>query len=650
MLGRSAGLDAGVALDHSASSIEFTTIGTAQIYLTGNYNCRRTGNPLYFTVYINGARQAKRLKFEPGESTVLIAKGLDFAKTTSVKLVRETEEKCGAFTALNLNLGYAGRLGEKPADKDLYIEFLGDSITCGLGSLCGYLSEDGLTVGDTQSDAKAPKCGVSDAEPSLCEDASNSYAYLAAQTLNADYSLVSFSGIGVSTGYASFQMDDYFKYASMSRNTNYNFSTAKKPDLVVINLGTNDIKDLTDDTAKENYKTAVKDLIALVRSSYGDSVKILWVSSLMGDKRKDLTVEAINGLENKANIYHLTGSFVKGTGHNGHPTKEQAATAARELVDYIVENNSKFFDKQEFAELSLKDKNGAAIDTSKYKLTWYDDFNSASLDNSKWAQATGSDNTELKIKYTTGSNNLTVNNGKAVLSTKCESDGTVTVPGDLITDNRMAFKYGYLEMRAKVPAEAPMWPSFWLTNSRKIEPDLAANYDLEIDIFEAFGSNKLVPNLHTWYYNPAKKKYETYNQASGNNNPLGTDKDTETVNRYVLNDGEYHTYGLLISQEKIAYFVDGKAYAEVAGDDPWWNGGKDGWNTSNENRGYNHYFFLRLGNGIVTSNQKTWITEDKWIDSTTTDNKAKLPKNYIIDYVRLYQDDNGKIYYGDLPQ
>ena len=93
MLGRSAGLDAGVALDHSASSIEFNSIGAAQIYLTGNYNCRRTGNPLYFTVYINGARQAKRLKFEPGESTVLIAKGLDFTKTTLVKLVRETEEK-----------------------------------------------------------------------------------------------------------------------------------------------------------------------------------------------------------------------------------------------------------------------------------------------------------------------------------------------------------------------------------------------------------------------------------------------------------------------------------------------------------------------------------------------------------------------------
>ena len=640
MLGRSAGLDAGVALDHSASSIEFTSIGAAQIYLTGNYNCKITGNPLYFTVYINGARQAKRLKFEPGESTVLIAKGLDFAKTTSVKLVRETEEKCGAFTALNLNLGYAGRLCEKPADKDLYIEFLGDSITCGLGSLCGYLSNDGLTVGDTQSDVEAPKCGVSDAEPSLCEDASNSYAYLAAQTLNADYSLVSFSGIGVTSTYGNLPMLDYYKA---------NHSTNRIPDLVVINLGTNDAGTKANTAA---YKAGVKDLINQVRDYYGQNVKILWATGLMGDAYKDYTaeaIEAIKELDNNTNIYQFTGLTEGRGGHNGHPTKDQAAKAAQELVDYIVENNSKFFDKQEFAELNLKDKNGAAIDTSKYKLTWYDDFNSASLDNSKWAQATGSDNTELKIKYTTGSNNLTVNNGKAVLSTKCESDGTVTVPGDLITDNRMAFKYGYLEMRAKVPAEAPMWPSFWLVNSRKIEPDLAANYDLEIDIFEAFGSNKLVPNLHTWYYNPAEKKYKTYNQASGTGNPLGTDKATETVNRYV-NDGEYHTYGVLISEEKIAFFVDGKAYAEVLATDNWWKGGENGWNTSTDKRGYNHYFFLRLGNGVVTSEQKTWITEDKWIDSTSTDNKAKLPKNYIIDYVRLYQDDNGKIYYGDLPQ
>lgn len=630
MLGRSAVLDAGVALNHSASSIEFTSIGATRIYLTGNYSCKEAENPLYFTVYINGARQAKRIKFESGVSTVLVAKGLDFNKTTSVKIVRETEEKYGSFTALTLDLGYAGRIGEKIADKDLYIEFLGDSVTCGLGSLCGYLSEDGLTVGDTQSG----NCGVASDETSLCEDASNSFAYLAAQTLNADYSLVSRSGIGVTSTYGNVPMLDYYKA---------NHSTNRTPDLVVINLGTNDKGTSADTTA---YKAGVKALINQVRDYYGQNVKILWATGLMGDAYKNYTAAAIEELDNKDNIYQFTGLTEGRGGHNGHPTKVQAAKAARELVDYIVENNSEFFNKQELTKLNLTDKSGNTIDTSKYKLTWYDDFNSATLDNSKWAQETDREGTEL-IKYTTGSNNLTVNNGKAVLSTRYESDGTVTIPGDLITDNRMAFKYGYLEMRAKVPAEAPMWPSFWLANSRKIEPDIAANYDLEIDIFEAFGSNTLVPNLHTWYYNPSKKKYESYNQASGNNNPLGTDG--EGNNRYV-NDGEYHTYGVLISQEKIAYFVDGKAYAEVAGNDPWWNGGKDGWNTSNGNYGYDHYFFMRFGNGVVTSAQESWLTEDTWIDSSTVDNKAKLPKNYVIDYVRLYQDDSGKIYYGDLPQ
>lgn len=631
MLGRSAVLDAGVALNYSASSIEFTSIGTAQIYLTGNYSCKETEKPLYFTVYINGARQAKRLKFESGVSTVLVAKGLNFGKTYSVKLVRETEEKYGAFTALTLDLGYAGRLCEKPADKDLYIEFLGDSITCGLGSLCGYLSEDGLTVGDTQSG----NCGVETAETSLCEDASNSYAYLAAQTLNADYSLVSRSGIGVTSTYGNVPMLDYYKD---------NHST-RRPDLVVINLGTNDKGTSADTTA---YKAGVKALINQVRDYYGQNVKILWATGLMGKACSDYTAAAIKELDNKDNIYQFTGLTEGRNGHNSHPTKVQAAKAAQELVDYIVENNYEFFNKQELTKLNLTDKSGNTIDTSKYKLTWYDDFNSATLDNSKWAQEKDREGTEL-IKYTTGSDNLTVNNGKAVLSTKCESDGTVTIPGNLFTYNRMAFKYGYLEMRAKVPAEAPMWPSFWLANSRKIEPDIAANYDLEIDIFEAFGSNTLVPNLHTWYYNPSKKKYESYNQASGNNNPLGTDKETKTVNRYV-NDGEYHTYGVLISQEKIAYFVDGVAYAEVAGNDPWWKGGKDGWNTSNGNYGYDHYFFMRFGNGVVTSAQESWLTEDTWIDSTTVDNKAKLPKNYVIDYVRLYQDEKGSIYYGDLPQ
>ena len=344
VLGRSAVLEAGVALDHSASSLEFTSIGATRIYLTGSYANKQSGNDLYFTVYINGERQAERIKFKPGESTVLVAKELDSTKTTSVKLVRETEEKNGSFTALNLNLGYAGRLGEKPKDNDLYIEFIGDSITCGLGSLCGYVNADNdLTVGNEQSGTGPYKCGVdSRSDPSLCEDASNSYAYLAAEELNADYSFVSFSGIGVTSTNGNIPMSEYYKYASKSRNELYNFTNARKPDLVVINLGTNDEFAYYDPDINLNiddYKNGVKALIQKVRDSYGPNVKILWATGLMGTALKKHTEAAIGELDKQDNIYHFTKLTQGGDGHSWHPSKDQQKTAAQDLVRYLHEKN-----------------------------------------------------------------------------------------------------------------------------------------------------------------------------------------------------------------------------------------------------------------------------------------------------------------------
>ena len=63
----------------------------------------------------------------------------------------------------------------------LKIEFLGDSITCGYGI-----------------DESDPAGSFS----TSTENFSKTYAYLAAKSLNADYSAISFSGYGVYTGFS----------------------------------------------------------------------------------------------------------------------------------------------------------------------------------------------------------------------------------------------------------------------------------------------------------------------------------------------------------------------------------------------------------------------------------------------------------------
>ncbi len=111
-------------------------------------------------------------------------------------------------------------------EKNLKIEFIGDSITCGYGI-------DGGAYG-----------GFSTAT----ENFMKSYAYLTAGKLDADYSAICYSGYGVLTGYTEngirndkTVMREYEKACTLTGREDilWDFSSEKN-DLVVVNLGTND--------------------------------------------------------------------------------------------------------------------------------------------------------------------------------------------------------------------------------------------------------------------------------------------------------------------------------------------------------------------------------------------------------------------------
>jgi len=920
----------GFGLNQSASSIEFTLTGSSKIELNGSWSNRN--NDVYFTVYINGVRQDKRVRFTYLDRSAVIADGLNYKNTYTIKLVRETEEKYGEFIARSLNIGYLGRMLEAPREEGLYIEFLGDSITCGLGSLCGYLSDDGLNVSDTDggtpklrvfrginldheiwdgtvaasfaggtgsesdpylitnaaelaylasistlenasengnkyfkltndiylndvsdvnwysgtnlnswilknfhgtldgdghiihgiyiteatsetdgrttkwagfvdeigqnasiknlgiedsyiavsttdSNAKAgalvgrtiewttvksiencyasdtvhltgytvggligmayatnyieitncyssavltgttkggiigtapyeatnntlencysstadvellggsfpfrPKfincyatkgtngdqgnvtaltvaqmtgeaayenmtgfdfnsvwhvfdgrtCGIESAETSLCEDATNSYAYLAAQTLNADCNFISYSGIGIYDGYGSFQMGEYFEQHKSTKN----------PDLVVINLGTNDYFKNYDNKSFnfEAYENAVKDLINKVRTAYGTNTKIIWATGLMNDAGNPFMTaieNVITGL-NDSNLYYF-GELTKSSGgHNGHPTKVGAEIAAQQLVDYIVDN--KILTDKENALAMPTDSQGEPILSSDYRLTWYDGFSSSSLDLSQWNQTLGTSTKSQKVVGGLGDNlyfNQESGCSDMVMSTTNEGNGQYNSPGDVTTLNRMAYKYGYLEIRAKVPYGRPVFPAFWMRSNRTIDKDNAAAYMTEVDIFEVMASDKISPNIHKW-----TDGYTDSEQAASEGAPLGTLGDSQIK---TVSDNKYHTYGFMITPERVGFYFDGECYAEVSAEDPWWKDIRSG--TNNPNKGLDDYFFIILTQQIFTEDSP-W----KAYDGCEVQPGDNFPINFAIDYIRLYQDDQGKIFYGELPK
>lgn len=271
-----------------------------------------------------------------------------------------------------------------------------------------------------------------------------------------------------------------------------------------------------------------------------------------------------------------------------------------------------------------------------YSLVWADDFGGLSLDNDKWTRAqhmAGQDDLELRYDET----GATVKDGSAVLYAGRTGENTYYTNASLTTSNssgsahRMSFKYGYVEMRAKIPLGAPAFPSFWMKslNNNGVHG--------EIDIFEHFcyiGDKWIQSGIHKWYEN-------------GEHLLLTGVGDKAAIGGTNLSDGGWHTYGLLWTPEKLEFICDGVTYHTI---DITADGNYEVYNTSTKeltgNRTENgdvfhDYYYLIMNNYIYTpagTNGADYAANPS----------TELPLEYEIDYIRLYQNSDGDIRIGAL--
>ena len=319
-LGRYQILPDGIGCDHSATGIELCASFAGELELNIYTTCEKEHcDTVYFTVYIDGERQAERLCVPVGEQTVTVASFAERGIHT-VKIVKQTESNYNLCTLRSLC--FDGELLTPPLKKNRYIEFIGDSLSCGMGIL--------------------GKKGVPDPQTSLWEDVTLGYTYGTADALDADHSIISESGIGLAGSWFD-PLFDFYSAWSYKRNKNVRYDFARVPDLIVINLGTNDFYlncDLKICTLDE-VATKTKEFIALVRSYYKRDIPIVWVSRFMylGDsyvEAIDGAIKELGGVE--SGIYRLDVPTSSGGAH-GHPDIAGHATARDMLVKFIKEKN-----------------------------------------------------------------------------------------------------------------------------------------------------------------------------------------------------------------------------------------------------------------------------------------------------------------------
>lgn len=250
----------------------------------------------------------------------------------TVRIIKLSEPRMSSVALGEIEIE-AEEMPRPAKDKDKFVEFIGDSITCGYGV-------------DTDHEF----CPFS----TVTENASRAYAYLAAQELDIDYSLVSYSGHGFISGWtpdANIPKKDeliqpYYAITAYSYNSfrgispqDYRWETDRTSDVIVINIGTNDFSYTQDNKEKiDRYKKAYIDFLKDIRR-INEKSHIICSIGVMGDDLypaiEQLVCEykSMTGDSNVSSL-HFTPQKPETDGYSSdyHPSITTQQKAAEEMI------------------------------------------------------------------------------------------------------------------------------------------------------------------------------------------------------------------------------------------------------------------------------------------------------------------------------
>jgi beta-glucanase (GH16 family) len=267
-----------------------------------------------------------------------------------------------------------------------------------------------------------------------------------------------------------------------------------------------------------------------------------------------------------------------------------------------------------------------AATASNWEVVWSDEFEGSAIDTTKWSfekNCTGGGNNELQC-YTDRADNAFVGDGKLHIVAKKEgfsgqakgdddptyNAGDTSVKRDytsarLRTKNKGDWKYGRMEIRAKLPQGQGMWPAIWMLPTEWKYGGWPRSG--EIDIMEAVNSN-------TGTY--GNKVYGTlhYGDFWPNNKHEGTSY-LPTTNLW----DDFHTYAIEWEEGEIRWYVDNKHYMTET---------KKGWYTKGstlDTAPFDQSFHMILNVAVGGD----------W--PGVPDTKTTFPQEMTVDFVKVYR-------------
>lgn len=238
-----------------------------------------------------------------------------------------------------------------------------------------------------------------------------------------------------------------------------------------------------------------------------------------------------------------------------------------------------------------------------YKLVWSDDFEDNTLNTAVWqyeVHGEGGGNNELQY-YTDRSDNLEVKDGiLTIIARKEQYLGKEYTSARINTRGKLAFQYGKIEARMKMPYGQGLWPALWMLGNSYSSvgwPDCG-----EIDIMEMIGGEGKDNTIHsTLHWGPlVDGGHPNYGQS------------------YTLTEGifadDFHIIETEWTENYVKTYCDGELFFTID-------------ISASGLEAFHDPFFLII-NLAVGGN---WPGSP---DATTV-----FPQNFQIDYIRLYQTD-----------
>lgn len=239
----------------------------------------------------------------------------------------------------------------------------------------------------------------------------------------------------------------------------------------------------------------------------------------------------------------------------------------------------------------------AKSQTSKWKLTWSDEFSyNGKPDNSKWSFS-GRGKSDWACFCTDDTATAFVKDGFLYLSgiqSNNPSDTAEYMTGCIQTKGKFSFKYGKLEVRAKLSEGQGSWPAIWLLGENGNWPNNG-----EIDVMEHLNFDSIFyQTMHSYYIDVLKHK-----------------DDPKYFTTASFKVGDFNVYGMEWYPGRIDLLINGKktfSYPKIPDD------------TTGKQWPFDQPFYLILDQALGGN----------WPGPV---NKKDLPQQMIVDWVRVYQ-------------